>query len=127
MLAVGAGDTVDGAPCPDPVRHDESRDAAQPRVPIRCVGGVQLVAVADPHELVAVLHLQEELKIEVAGDPEQVRDTRLPQAPQQEVADSHCRVCDCVHPQARLKPASRLQQATLHMLAGAPHMAHPAS
>jgi len=57
----------------------------QPRVPVRRVGRVQLIAGADPFQGAGVFELLQQLEVEIAGDTEQVADACLFQAAKQEL------------------------------------------
>ncbi len=66
-----AGDAVERGELAHAKRRDEHREAgARARVPVRRVGGVELVGVADPFQLAVRLEVVEELEVVVARHAE---------------------------------------------------------
>src|SRR5215472_7346005 len=90
MLAIGAGHPVDRAQRAHAVRHDECRDAVEPRVAVRSVRGVQLVTCAYPLERAGVFHLLQQHEVEVARHAERMVDAGLPKSPEEKLPDGHC-------------------------------------
>src|SRR5262245_2766077 len=87
MLAIRASDTVDGAQWADPVRHGERAEASQPRVAVRRIRGIQLVACAHPFQRAGVVELLQQLEVVIAGNTEQMPNPSFLQAAKQEVSN----------------------------------------
>ena len=89
MLGVRAGDPVDRAQGADRVRHGNRAHPVQAGVTVGRVRRVHLIARADPLEVTAILHLLQQLEVEVTWDTEQVPDARLLKSAEQEIPDGH--------------------------------------
>ena len=89
VFGKGAGDAVDGAELAHAEGGRQRREALDAAVAVGGVGGVQLVAGADPGDVGMRHDLVEEAEVVVARQAEDVADAEFGQAVQQVLADRH--------------------------------------
>ena len=89
VLGIGTGDAVERAEFTDAIGGANSADPSNARIAVSGVGGVELVAAADPAHLFAEADGVVNRKGKVAGDAEDIGDTDLTQPGQDILDDRH--------------------------------------